>query len=106
MKPIVSGQRMDRANTCPSSATQLMVSPPSRAADTLSAWMSSAVAALSRSRSSCAPARRSNSRRPATVAAALLPSPPFIGMSVRTSMASDGNSSRSASAIARNARSM
>ena len=63
-RPIVAGQGTERANTCPSSATQLIVRPPSSDAETLSACTSRAVAARSRSRPSCGPASRSNSRRP------------------------------------------
>ena len=40
--------------------------------------------------SSSGPATASNSRSPATVAAALLPSPPFIGISLSTSMSREG----------------
>ena len=52
------------------------------------------------------PNTASYKRNPATVAAALLPKPERLGISLRTSTQSDGNSTPSRTAMKRKARSM
>ena len=59
--------------------------PPKSAGAALSACPSTSVAAPSRTESATGPVTRSNTRRPATVAAALLPNPAAIGTSLVTS---------------------
>ena len=66
------------------------MSPPNTAAEALSGWASSAQAALMIACIGSGPAIASYSRRPATVAAALLPSPARMGISLCTSTLRDG----------------
>ena len=100
-----SGQvQCNASGACPSSAIT-EVRPPKSAGAALSACPSIEEAAASSSRSDSGRATFSKIRRPATVAAALLPSPAAIGMPLSTSTCTVGVLMPVRSAIRWNARS-
>ena len=101
-----SGQCRRAAKAEPSESWQLAVSPPSRAAATLSGCPSRWHAALSSPCEGNGLMIASYRRSPATVAAALLPRPPFIGMSLMTLTDMEGNEPPCCTARKRKARSM
>src|SRR5690242_1383605 len=90
MREIDSGQGKLNADIEPSHFSQQMAKPPSKAAAALSPCPSSSVAVVKSCSKLCLPKSSSYRRKPATVAAALLPSPEPIGISLSTARCSDG----------------